>query len=73
MKLRPGRAGPGRRPARQVTRQNREGTPAGARSDGSAQPAVPLGVLNDDVLAVTGRPPVSFGEFAVGAVAAWRR
>lgn len=30
-------------------------------------------VLNDDVLKVTGRPPVSFGEFAVGAAAAWRR
>jgi uncharacterized protein YbjT (DUF2867 family) len=32
-----------------------------------------FGVLNDDVLDVTGRPPVSFAEFAVGAVAAWRR
>jgi uncharacterized protein YbjT (DUF2867 family) len=32
-----------------------------------------FGVLNDDILAVTGRPPVSFGEFAVGAAAAWRR
>jgi hypothetical protein len=32
-----------------------------------------LGVVNDDVLAVTGRPPVSFAEFAVGAAAAWRR
>jgi uncharacterized protein YbjT (DUF2867 family) len=32
-----------------------------------------FGVLNDDVPDVTGRPPVSFGEFAVGAVAAWRR
>jgi hypothetical protein len=32
-----------------------------------------LGVLNDDVLNVTGRPPVTFGEFAVGAAAAWRR
>jgi hypothetical protein len=32
-----------------------------------------LGVLNDDVLDVTGRPPLSFGEFAVGAAAAWRR
>lgn len=32
-----------------------------------------LGVLTDDVLAVTGRPPVSFAEFAVGAAAAWRR
>jgi uncharacterized protein YbjT (DUF2867 family) len=32
-----------------------------------------FGVLNDDVLNVTGRPPVSFGEFAVGAAAAWRR
>jgi hypothetical protein len=32
-----------------------------------------LGVLNDDVLDVTGRPPVSFAEFAAGAAAAWRR
>jgi uncharacterized protein YbjT (DUF2867 family) len=32
-----------------------------------------LGVLNDDVLDVTSRPPVSFAEFAVGAAAAWRR
>jgi len=32
-----------------------------------------LGVLNDDVLDVTGRPLVSFAEFAVGAAAAWRR
>jgi uncharacterized protein YbjT (DUF2867 family) len=32
-----------------------------------------LGVLNDDVLEVTGRPPVSFAEFAVGAAVAWRR
>ena len=32
-----------------------------------------FGGLNDDVLNVTGRPPVSFGEFAVGAAAAWRR
>jgi uncharacterized protein YbjT (DUF2867 family) len=32
-----------------------------------------FGVLNDDILNVTGRPPVSFGEFAAGAVAAWRR
>jgi uncharacterized protein YbjT (DUF2867 family) len=32
-----------------------------------------LGVLNDDVLDVTGRPPVSFAEFAVDAAAAWRR
>jgi uncharacterized protein YbjT (DUF2867 family) len=32
-----------------------------------------LGVLNDDVLNVTGQPPVSFAEFAVGAAAAWRR
>jgi hypothetical protein len=31
-----------------------------------------LGVLNDDVVDVTGRPPVSFAEFAVGA-AAWSR
>lgn len=32
-----------------------------------------MGVLNDDVLNATGRPPVSFAEFAVGAAAAWRR
>ena len=32
-----------------------------------------LGVLNDDILEVTGRPPASFAEFAVGAAAAWRR
>ena len=32
-----------------------------------------MGALNDVVLNVTGRPPVSFGEFAVGAAAAWRR
>ncbi len=32
-----------------------------------------FGVLNDDILDVTGRPPVSFDEFAVGAAAAWRR
>jgi uncharacterized protein YbjT (DUF2867 family) len=32
-----------------------------------------FGVLNNDILDVTGRPPVSFGEFAVGAAAAWRR
>jgi uncharacterized protein YbjT (DUF2867 family) len=32
-----------------------------------------MGVLNDDVLGVTGRLPVSFAEFAVGAAAAWRR
>jgi uncharacterized protein YbjT (DUF2867 family) len=32
-----------------------------------------FGILNDDVLEVTGRPPVSFAEFAVGAAAAWRR
>ncbi|HEV8558442.1 MAG TPA: NmrA family NAD(P)-binding protein [Actinophytocola sp.] len=32
-----------------------------------------LGVHNDDVLEVTGRPPVTFAEYAVGAVAAWRR
>lgn len=31
-----------------------------------------FGVLNDDVLNAVGRPPVSFGEFAVGAAAAWR-
>lgn len=32
-----------------------------------------LGVLNDDVLTVTGRAPASFAEFAVDAAAAWRR
>lgn len=32
-----------------------------------------FGALSDDILQVTGRPPVSFGEFAVGAAAAWRR
>jgi uncharacterized protein YbjT (DUF2867 family) len=32
-----------------------------------------FGVLNDDVLNVTRRPPMSFAEFAVGAAAAWRR
>jgi uncharacterized protein YbjT (DUF2867 family) len=32
-----------------------------------------FGVLNDDILNVTGRPPTSFAEFAVGAAAAWRR
>lgn len=32
-----------------------------------------FGVLNDDVLEATGRPPVSFGEFAVDAAAVWRR
>ena len=32
-----------------------------------------MGVLNDNVLTVTDRPPVSFAEFAVGAAAAWRR
>lgn len=32
-----------------------------------------FGVLNDDVVSVTGRPPISFGEFAVSASAAWRR
>ena len=32
-----------------------------------------FGVLNDDILDVTGRPPVSFAEFAAGAAAAWRR
>jgi hypothetical protein len=31
------------------------------------------GVLNDDVQDVTGRPPVSFAEFAADAAAAWRR
>jgi uncharacterized protein YbjT (DUF2867 family) len=30
-------------------------------------------VHNDDVLQATGRRPVSFGEFAVGAATAWRR
>jgi len=32
-----------------------------------------FGVLSDDILKVTGRPPTSFAEFAVGAAAAWRR
>jgi uncharacterized protein YbjT (DUF2867 family) len=32
-----------------------------------------MGVLNDDVHDVTGRPPVSFAEFAVSAAAAWRQ
>jgi uncharacterized protein YbjT (DUF2867 family) len=32
-----------------------------------------FGVLNDDIANVTGRPPVSFAEFAAGAAAAWRR
>jgi hypothetical protein len=32
-----------------------------------------FGVLNDDILDVTGRPPVSFAEFAVGAAVAWHR
>jgi uncharacterized protein YbjT (DUF2867 family) len=32
-----------------------------------------FGVLNDDILDVTGRPPVSFAEFAADAVAAWSR
>jgi uncharacterized protein YbjT (DUF2867 family) len=32
-----------------------------------------FGVLNDDILDVTGRPPVSFGEYAVAAAVAWRR
>ncbi|WP_197508562.1 NmrA family NAD(P)-binding protein [Mycobacterium sp. 1081908.1] len=32
-----------------------------------------MGVSNGDVAEVTGRPPVSFGEFAAGAAAAWRR
>ena len=32
-----------------------------------------FGGLNDDILNATGRPPRSFGEFAVGAAAAWRR
>jgi uncharacterized protein YbjT (DUF2867 family) len=32
-----------------------------------------FGGLNDDILDVTGRAPVSFAEFAVAATAAWRR
>jgi uncharacterized protein YbjT (DUF2867 family) len=32
-----------------------------------------LGVLNEDVREVTGRLPLTFFEFAVGAAAAWRR
>jgi hypothetical protein len=32
-----------------------------------------FGVLNDGILAVTGRPPVNFAEFALSAAAAWRR
>jgi hypothetical protein len=32
-----------------------------------------FGVLNDDILHVTGRQPVSFAEFAAGAAAAWRQ
>jgi hypothetical protein len=32
-----------------------------------------FGVLNDDVATVTGRPPVSFAEFAAGAAPAWCR
>jgi uncharacterized protein YbjT (DUF2867 family) len=32
-----------------------------------------FGAINDDILTVTGRPPVSFGEFAVSAAGAWRR
>ena len=32
-----------------------------------------FGVLTDDIFDVTGRPPTSFAEFAVGAAAAWRR
>jgi len=32
-----------------------------------------FGVLSDDIRNVTGRPPVSFAEYAVGAAAAWRR
>jgi uncharacterized protein YbjT (DUF2867 family) len=39
----------------------------------AAMAAGALDVLTDDVLTVTGRPPVSFAEFAVGAAAAWRR
>jgi uncharacterized protein YbjT (DUF2867 family) len=32
-----------------------------------------FGGLSDDILKVAGRPPVSFGEFAVGAAGWWRR
>jgi uncharacterized protein YbjT (DUF2867 family) len=32
-----------------------------------------FGILNDVVATVTGRPPVSFAEFAAGAAVAWRR
>ncbi|WP_339928515.1 NAD(P)H-binding protein [uncultured Brevundimonas sp.] len=32
-----------------------------------------FGGLNDDILEVTGRPPVSFAEYAAGAAAAWHR
>ena len=32
-----------------------------------------FGVLSGDMLAVTGRPPVSFAEYAAGAAPAWRR
>lgn len=31
-----------------------------------------FGILNDSVVTMTGRPPVSFAEFASGAAAAWR-
>lgn len=32
-----------------------------------------MGILNEDVLQIAGRPPISFGEFAAGAAAAWCR
>jgi uncharacterized protein YbjT (DUF2867 family) len=32
-----------------------------------------FGALSDDIVDVTGRPPMSFAEFAAGAAAAWRR
>lgn len=32
-----------------------------------------LGVLNDNILDVTGQPPASFAEFAASTAAAWRR
>jgi uncharacterized protein YbjT (DUF2867 family) len=31
-----------------------------------------FGILNDNIVSITGRPPVSFAEFASGAAAAWR-
>jgi uncharacterized protein YbjT (DUF2867 family) len=39
----------------------------------TAMTAGAFGALNDEILAVTGRPPVSFAEFAAGATGAWRR